>query len=513
MFVPYLLREATRIWFRADGNARIGLGHLTRCRVLAELLADAGWSCGLATREPPGASWFGYVLGSGYTRTFYSVPVLPIPADLPLADEPDWLNERLSPYDVLVLDGYAFDLAYQLRCQRSGRGLVVFDDFARAYTSADVVLNAAGGIGSARYAGLAGPGARRCLGPDYLLLRAAFWAARRRALGPPNTDRIFLNLGGADLPNYTLPLMAELAARFPAKQLAVVTGAAYPHQPALQAAAAAWPNVRLHHDLSAPCLAELLRRCGLFVCPPSGMAHECAAIGGLLCLFQTADNQQLTFDYLTGAGLALPYAALAALPAAALPTLAADLRARQRQAVDPAGIERRFQEVFADLDQAYRLEVRRATARDATLYFSWANEPGVRATAEQPGPISWDEHAAWFARRLADPGSYLFVFAVKGRLVGQVRVEFAGADGTVSYSVDAEHRGQKLGLALLRRALAELRRARPGAWALHGIIRADNAASLRIFERLGFEQTSRETRGETEFAWFRLEVPAVPTFV
>ena len=504
------LSPPPHVLFRADGNSRIGLGHLTRCQALAELLTRAGWRCALATREPPGRTWFSIYLDANNFTSLRIAAVLPIPADLPLADEPAWLLQQGS--QVLVLDGYGFDVAYQQRCWQSGRGLVVFDDFARSGTCADVVINAAGGLDAAHYAGLVGPGTRLCLGPGYALLRENFWQVQQRAQRPPNTDRLFLCLGGADPGHHTLPLMQELAARFPAKHLSVVTGAAYPHRAALAAAAAALPNVRLHHNLGASQLAELLRRCGVLVCPPSGLAYECGAVGGLLLLVQTADNQQLMYDYLTNAGLALPYAALAALPPAEWPAQAAALRQRQRVVFSEPVAWLRFFGLFRELLEIYALGLRRATAANALTYFGWANDPAVRATAVQPARIDWPTHRAWFERRLADPDSYLYLFSWQNQLTGQVRIQFEGNIGTISYSLDKAWRGKRLGRPVLRRALAELRRQRPGAWTLRGLIRTDNLASQRVFEGLGFVLLGHETHGAATFNRFELAAPALPAF-
>lgn len=433
-----------------------------------------------------------------------------IPADLSVADEPAWLLQQGSR--VLVLDGYGFDLTYQQQCWQPGQGLVVFDDFARAYTCADVILNAAGSLSTVEYATLSGPGTQLCLGPAFALLRDSFWQAQGQAKRPPNTNRLFLSLGGADPQNHTLPLMQALAALFPTKRLDVLTGAAYQHQPDLTQAAATLPNVRLHHNLSSDKLADLLLRCGVFVCPPSGMAYECAAIGGLLFLVQTADNQQLVYDYLTSENLALPYTALENLSPDEWPDEAATLRQRQRAVFNLNATEHQFRQAFGELLETYDLEVRRAAAHNAVTYFAWANDPTVRATAVQPIAIDWITHAAWFERRLADPDSYLYLFEWAGCLVGQVRIQFTGTVGTISYSLDAAWRGKKLGFKMLRRAMAELRRERQGAWTLAGVIRTDNLASVRIFERLGFRQTNFEIIDGAGFAHFQLEVTAVPTF-
>ena len=501
---PVSSRANIRVVFRVDGNARVGLGHRTRCQVLARLLMAAGFACAWATRDP---------LPFDDTLDEANGQHWPIPPDLPLSDEPDWLAGRLRPQDILVLDGYDFDATYQQLCKQWARALVCFDDFAHEGAAgwADVVLNAAGGVDAARYAGRA-PGAQLCLGPDFALLRPEFWRARARRRPPPDTSRIFLNMGGADPDNHTLRLLPALRARFPGREIAVVTGAAYPHRAALAAAAAGQPGVRRHHNLSAGAMAGLLSECGIYVCPPSGMAYECCVLGGLLLLHRTADNQQLLFNYLTGNGLALPYAALDELPDERLPALATAMRAAQHQVFDPESGAQRFGRVFEELANAYAPRVRRATAADAALYFSWANDPAVRANAIEAAPIAWAGHLAWFARRLADPDTYLYLFAEAGQFVGQVRVEFSGAEGLIDYSVAAEWRGRGRGLALLRRALTELRRERPGAWRLRAEVKTTNPASARVFERLDFARLQPVVRAGHWFAQFELRVPARPTF-
>jgi UDP-2,4-diacetamido-2,4,6-trideoxy-beta-L-altropyranose hydrolase len=475
-----------RIVFRVDGNAHIGLGHLTRCQALAELLTDNGWACVLITREHLGKSWFwrgsqhGWSLGSSH-----EVPIETIPNNLPLLAEPDWLIDRLYPHDILVLDGYSFTANYQLRYKQQGRALVCFDDFAVGPVWADIVLNAAGGITPARYPTIE-PGAQLCLGPGYALLRPAFWQARKQTLLPPNTDRVFLNMGGADPDNHTLRLLHELHQRFPHKHLSIVTGTAYPHQTKLSEATAGLPNVHLHHAITAAEMAELLQRCGIYVCPPSGMAYECCAIGGLLFLHQTADNQQLLRAYLLEAGLALPYEQLADLRPDNLPALAAAMRKTQQPVFAPEKITENFCRAFQDLEKMYQLQVRRAAFTDVTLYFSWANDPTVRANAIHSEPIAWPGHVAWFERRLADADTYLYLFAWEGQLIGQVRIEFTDNLGTIDYSVDATWRGKQLGRPMLRRALVELWRERAGTWKLRGEVSAGNHASARVFEALRF---------------------------
>lgn len=483
------------LYFRADGNARLGLGHVTRCLALADMLA-ACFACVLVLREPDAS-----IEAQAAAVGCHVLAVPPALTDGPR--EAAWLGQQLQPTDLLVLDGYHFGPEYQQVVSQTHFGIVCIDDLITPPVWADAVINQAGGVAAGAYA--AAPGATLLLGPAYALLRRPF-----RLPAPPArrtwTGRLFLSMGGADPTNQTAALLPQLAQAFPGHTLDVVTGASYPHRDALVALADGYPQVQLHHNLAAEPLAALLRGCDLLVCPPSGMAYECAATGGLLLLHPTATNQQGIFDFLVSAGLALPLTAPASLRPVDLPALTAHLRTRQANLFDGRAAER-LTAAFEELRAAAELRLRSATAADGELYFAWANDAAVRRNAIQSAPIVRPVHQAWFARRLADiRDTYLFVAELAGQPVGQVRVEFDGAVGLIDYSVAAAHRGLGLGGRLLRRALHQLRHQRPGPWALRAEVRADNLASVRVFERLRFARLPPVRRDGQTFEVFELAV-------
>jgi spore coat polysaccharide biosynthesis predicted glycosyltransferase SpsG/RimJ/RimL family protein N-acetyltransferase len=423
--------------------------------------------------------------------------------------EAEWLASQLRPTDCLVLDGYQFTPAYQQVVAASGAALACLDDLVTPPLWADLVLNQAGGVPPGAYAQV--PLAHLCLGPAYALLRPAFW--QRPGSAPASAlPRLFLNMGGADSTDQTARLLPLLHQQFPTYALAVVTGAAYPHQPALQALAhALGSRVTLYHNLSAPDLAALLRTCQVFVCPPSGVAYECCATGGAVFVHPTADNQQALYQFLVGQELALPLAEGLALAEANLPALAARQTLRQRQLFDGLAGQR-LQAAFQRLAEGQRYTVRRATAADAERYFAWANDPAVRRNAIQTEPIAWETHLAWFTRRLTDADSYLYlVLAPDGEPVGQVRIEFADATqtGTIDYSVAAAYRGRSLGQLVLRRALQRLRHERPAlaGGAVLGQVKASNPASARVFEQLRFVRQAAVTLQHEAYDVFRLDFP------
>jgi spore coat polysaccharide biosynthesis predicted glycosyltransferase SpsG/RimJ/RimL family protein N-acetyltransferase len=411
-----------------------------------------------------------------------------------------WLAQQLHQDDLLVLDGYEFDSSYQQVISQSHFGLACIDDLMVSQVWADLIINQAGGIEPVLYRNA--PAALLCLGPTFALLRAPFQLPATNRLA---TGRVFFSMGGADPGNQTAALLPSLAQRFPNRLIEVLTGAAYPHLATLVSIGSSCPNVRLHHNLTAEALANLLRSCDLFICPPSGLAYECCAVGGLLFLHQTADNQEALYSFLTSNNLALPFSQLAVLPDAELPTLATAVRAQQHALFDgQAGA--RLLKAFVELHATASLSLRKAKITDCYQYFEWANDTDVRRNAIAQAPIPWPVHEAWFNRRLADTDSYLLIAEINSQPVGQVRVEFTNEVGTIDYSVTAEARGRGHGKRLLRRAIHWLRHHRGSSWTLHAEVRTSNEASIRVFQGLRFTQAGSVERKGDVFMVYELAV-------
>jgi UDP-2,4-diacetamido-2,4,6-trideoxy-beta-L-altropyranose hydrolase len=491
-----------RLFFRADGSTSSGLGHLVRCQALAQALQPA-FKATFIIREAATS------IQQQLTAAAITVQVIPtdVPTGLP---EAHWLASQLTDTAILVLDGYHFGAAYQKRLAASGAALVCLDDLVTAPLWATAVLNQAGGVAAAAYAQV--PLAQLLLGPAYALLRPEFW---RNAFAPSSVGgqpRLFLNMGGADPTNQTAALLPLLRKQFPTYSLQVVTGAAYPHQAALQELAQLLgDNVVLHHSLTAAELAALLHTCQVFVCPPSGVAYECCATGGAVLLHLTAENQRAMLDFLVQRGLAIPLTMGLQLEENELPTLAAHQLPHQRQVFDGLAAQR-LQTAFQQFAHAQHYTIRRAVQQDAALYFKWANDPAVRRNAIHSEPIAWDTHVAWFSKRLQDADSYLYLLqSPRGESIGQVRIEFKKPTqpGLIDYSLAPSYRGQGLGQLLLRRALQQLRHDRPAlaGGAVQGQVKVSNGASCRVFEELRFVRQAAVTLQGEVYEVFQLRFP------
>ena len=129
------------------------------------------------------------------------------------------------------------------------------------------------------------------------------------------------------------------------------------------------------------------------------------------------------------------------------------------------------------------LSLRPATMADAPAVWAWRNDPDSRAASLNEREIPYPEHEAWFAAALADPDRTLLIGVEPGgEAVGMVRFDCAAGDDTrVSINLAPQRRGQGLGTALLRLAVATRADER-----LRAEVRAANEASRRLFERCGF---------------------------
>lgn len=137
------------------------------------------------------------------------------------------------------------------------------------------------------------------------------------------------------------------------------------------------------------------------------------------------------------------------------------------------------------------LSLRRATAGDAELTFTWANDPATRAASFRSAIIERSEHERWLQGSLAGERRLLFIAESAGLPLGVLRLdELSTGCAEIGITVAPERRGQGLALLVLQ---AGIQRARQlGLARLVARIRPENDRSLRSFRRAGFEPVGAE---------------------
>ncbi len=497
-----------RLVLRADGNSQLGLGHVMRLLALAELLRADFSEITFLLQTPDTA------LANLLQEA--AVELVALPAALVAAEPATVLPPLLRPTDVLVLDGYGFDFAYQSAVRSLVAHLVCLDDLHAFPFAADLVLNPAGGLTTAHY-DLRAPTARLLAGPGYAPLRAAFGrpAGPAAPVAPPS--HVLVCLGGADPRHLTRATAAALLALPAVAHVHAVVGSAYAGWAELRAwAAAQGPRLTLHRALPAGQLAALMRQCGAAVLSPSTVSYEyCAAGGGLLLTLPTADNQHDLDHFLRAAGLALPYpTAPNVLTAAEAPRLAEQLRQAQRRHFDGQQGPRLRQEFAALQVPAAPLRLRLVQASDSAQLLAWTNDPATRQQSFDPAPVPLARHEAWLAGQLAQPARYLLLLAeatATNEPAGLIRfalntINEPGTEpeptATLSYSLAPECRGRGWAAPLLLAGTRAVLAALPHVARVLGEVKADNVASVRAFRRAGYgEVAGTGPVGSRTFAW------------
>lgn len=326
-----------RLVIRADGDARIGMGHVMRCLALAQSWIAAGGLVRLACTTLPPA------IAERYHDEGAEVV----------------LHERWPPEDLIddaaaiVADGMEIADADLEAVAAAGVPLAVIDDMShRARYPGTLVVNQNPHADEAHYAGKTT--ARLCLGPSWALLRREFREETpARHVETDATLRLLILMGGADPNGYStlaLDAVAHAVEMLPGEpEIVMVVGAANPAIDAL-ADFAAQLHVRVEVRRDVRDMARLLSSVDLAVSAAGSTVLEMAALGVPMIIGATNESEIGPAEALARQGAAIdvgPWADVALEPLAeTVATIATDwdrrrdLAARARVLVDGHGADR-----------------------------------------------------------------------------------------------------------------------------------------------------------------------------
>lgn len=477
--------EGQRLLVRTDAGPRIGWGHFVRSLALAQAWRAAGGRAAFALSRECAAEADAWLETEGMEAI--RLDVRPGSSEDALRTR-DRAREGQAAW--VVLDGYDFGLGMRRMLREGGARLLVVDDMGTPEPiEADLILNSNLHAGETSYP-RRGPESRLLLGSDYVLLRRDFLPHRdRRRAFPEAARKVLVTLGGGEV--------SALLER-------VVAG--------VRSAPVDGLEVRVAAGIHTACdMPDLMAWADLAVSGGGSTCWELAFMGLPALVVTVADNQRPVAERLEADGLAenlgFGEAVTPERIAAAVAGLLRDVGRRQemsragRSRVDGRGGER----VVACMREGM-LTLRQAREADCRLLWEWANDPQVRSVSFTSDPIPWEDHAAWFRKKLRDAGCRIYIAALAdGRPVGQARCEMRGAEAVLSVSLDSGFRGRGYGRALIRRAAERFFRQRPEVKALHAYVKPGNAASEKAFSGCGFRDGGSAEIGGTRALHFVLE--------
>ncbi len=271
-----------RALLAADCGTGVGLGHLERMLALADsLTSDLEVSILLPRGDAP--------LQRRVADRGHRI----IEAPGPTAERVDAAAAGSPAFDVVVLDGYVFDVELQRRL-RDRAPLTVVDDL-RLPTDCDLAINPSPGGDSLWPAGAAA----FLGGAAYSPIRALFVAARERALRAGRDPRtVLVSTGATDLGGMSRRVCLELLDHDETVEVVRVVG-----PDTLANSRGPLPRERLL--VSPPDLATALATATVYVGAAGTTALQAACVGTPAVVTAAVENQMAQATALAAAGCAV----------------------------------------------------------------------------------------------------------------------------------------------------------------------------------------------------------------
>lgn len=267
----------TMIYIRADGNPKIGSGHIMRCLSLADGFRKIGQDAVFITAD----NHFQDVIQKrGYRCIVLHTEYHHMENELPV------LRQILQTHRprCILLDSYYVTPSYMAAIRQKAPLIYIDDQNAFDYP-ADIVVNYTLYADKLIYP----PNKRYLFGPEYALLREEFQGVPRRQAAE-QVRHVLLSAGGADPEHVALGVVRYLREQWSdSVTYHVVLGAMNQDTEAIESIAAGLKHIVLHRQVSDMC--SLMLKCDAAVSAGGTTLFELCACGVPTVTYVLADNQ------------------------------------------------------------------------------------------------------------------------------------------------------------------------------------------------------------------------------
>lgn len=481
--------ERPKIFFRADGNHKVGHGHVIRSLALADMLKEE-FECNFIIVEPSEN------LKSELSTICHSVIILT--ENSSLLDEAGYIEHQyLSDDAIIVLDGYNFETEYQRILKKSGCKIVCIDDIHDYHFLADVIINHAPGVSPMHYS--VEPYTKLCLGLDYSLLRKPFLEAAKCFRDIKDINTLFVCFGGADFHNLTCKVLRGVLSDIAwLQRIIVVVGSSNKNLKELNLLVNDFSDIEVDvfSNLSAADMRSRMEEAHMAIVPASSILYEVLSVKMPVISGFYVDNQKDLYE---------GFKSLKAIYAVGdfrefknygdvfnqiRTNSINDTISRQGMFISSkssARLKRTFN-VLSGINGVDK--IRKANNKDLIQYFNWANDTNVRENSFSPEKIEVEDHIKWFLEKLKDKSCFMYVFEIDDAPIGQVRFDISESIAQIDYSISELERGGGLGVRMLNQALERFVFEAKAfkVECIHGIVKLSNIGSIKTFEKLGFKR-------------------------
>ncbi|ACN16731.1 MurG2 [Desulforapulum autotrophicum HRM2] len=477
---------------RADADAHMGTGHIMRCIALAQAWQDRGGKV-VFLSHVEGKSLQERILSQGFELFSINAP-WPNPKDLENVGA-FFKAHNINNKSWIILDGYHFTPEYQLAIKNTGCRILIIDDMAHHLSyHCKIILNPNFHTKIRNYN--YDPLTIILLGPQYALLRKEFLSKKTAKTTKEIKEKarhILVTMGGADPQNVTLTIINALK-KINRKNLKVrvIIGQINRNRKLFEKDTLELPDtIKLISDVIN--MPDLMEWADIVITAGGSTCWELAFMGTPFAAVCIAENQKKNLNYFSkilsiiNLGDATQLTDITAFKG--ILKLIDNKKTREEislkatNLIDGKGATRVVNKMLF-----LGLKLRSVTLDDCHQVFLWSNDPVVRNASFSSSLISWEEHKAWFDRKLKSTDTIHFIANhSNGESAGQVRFEIKKDSAIISICIDAKLRGQGLGTYLIEQSCKRLFFLRP-VNSIIAQIKIDNLSSITSFKNAGFKE-------------------------
>lgn len=296
-------------YFRADGNAVTGVGHLMRCLTIADELNKLPEGIGQVTFLCADEASGKLAADRGYKTIVLQTDYRNMEEELPKLSQ---LFKGSEP--VILVDSYHVTESYLKRLTEYGRvfllddmgqkawpvdGIINYNAFARDEWYEQLYREPMESQNSMESQNTMQSQSRGSAMQTARYIGSAYVPIRPRFLNVPYTVRnqvqeVLITTGGGDSENIAAEILKAI--RNPKWNYQVVVGRFNKHFEKWKQWEQEFPQIQVHHDVQD--MASLMKQCDLAITAGGTTIYELAAIGVPFLCFSYAENQEALTEYI-----------------------------------------------------------------------------------------------------------------------------------------------------------------------------------------------------------------------
>jgi len=272
-----------KLYFRVDGNNKIGYGHLFRCLALAEMVQNDFTPIFLVQNSND------FVLNQIKINHFDFIKIKTFES---LEQEAQFIKQTyINTSSILLIDGYQFSSNYQKILKDGGAKLICIDDLHNIHFFADIVINQAAKVSETLY--LKEKDTRLCIGYEWVLQRFPFRQSAIEKRTIESNSTAFFTLGGSNIAGIAPKIFKALQNVCQINKIVFLKGSQELFDNEIAPLVKdIKKEIEIFEKLGSVDLCNLLKKCDIAICPASVIALECCSVGiGLFTGITQITNQ------------------------------------------------------------------------------------------------------------------------------------------------------------------------------------------------------------------------------